>query len=122
MGEDESAPAWRTCSKAGDSGTWVRTYHPTSAMRLPNKNGIRQPHRRSALSETTVATSAPTAEPNNAPIWALNPAQLPIYARYDDAACSTRKVTEPVNSPPTDNPWRNRHRVSASGAAMPIVS
>jgi len=43
-GADARPPARRMDSKAGDSGTLVRTYHPTTAMRLPITKGIRQPH------------------------------------------------------------------------------
>ncbi len=45
---------------------------------------------------------------------ALNPLRSP--------ACSTRKVTELPNSPPTENPCSTRAIVMMTGAAMPIVA
>src|SRR5262249_9216996 len=99
-----------------------RSNQPTTHSSTLATNGTRHPHAPTCSLFSEALTSHAEPDPRMNPIVPPAAVELLMRPRVHCDDDSVVYTIEPVNSPPTENPWIKRIATRSSGAANPICS
>src|SRR5215831_6018180 len=89
-----------------------RRNHPTMQKMMLVTKGMRQPQLETCAGTSRELTSQAEPEPSMKPIVTPAAVELLTIPRVNAEDASVVKTIEPVNSPPTENPWISRMRTN----------
>ncbi len=92
------------------------------AIKIPQMNGMRQPHAYRSGCDRHEERISPVAEPSSMPTPTLNGCQLTRNDLFLPLLNSEMNVRAEPNSPPVARPWTRRSTVRRIGARMPTCS